>query len=158
MKRVRNVALISEYQKSGDTYLRRLVTRVTNLGRSARLRRQLSEVEQRSLELPRSYRDQLAELIGRECDAIAASPNPVEYGSKDENGSMTSGLDIGFDRARSENVQVRMRGLALWLALVYSDTRDANAQESRELHRGVMRIMRELKVFSSRNAGGQTRG
>ncbi|HEX7370579.1 MAG TPA: hypothetical protein VF284_09915 [Rhodanobacteraceae bacterium] len=155
---MRNVALMSEYQKSGDTYLRRLVARVTNLGRAARLRRQLGEVEQRSLGLSRSYREQLAELIGRECDAIAASPNPAEYGSKDEDGTTSSGLDIGFDRARSENVQVRMRGLALWLALVYSDTRDANNQESRELHRGVMRIMRELKVFSSRNAGGQNRG
>ena len=68
--------MTSQNQKPGDNYLRRLVTRVTSMGRTARLRCQFSEIEHRSLELPRSYRDQLAELIGRECDNIAASADP----------------------------------------------------------------------------------
>ncbi|MGH8184396.1 MAG: hypothetical protein ACREPH_12130 [Rhodanobacteraceae bacterium] len=154
---MRNLSLISQYQKSGDTYLRRLVTRVTSLGRAARLRRQFGEIEQRSLELPRSYRDQLAELIGRECDNVAASPDPSQYGSQIDDGVTSNGLDVGFDRAKSDNVQVRMRGLALWLALVYHETRDADASESQELHRSILRVLRELKVFSSRveNNGNQ---
>ena len=145
--------MISQYQKSGETYLRRLVARVTSLGRAARLRRQFGEIEQRSLELPRSYRDQLAELIGRECDNIAATPEPSLYGAQTDDGVTSGGLDLGFERAKSDNVQVRMRGLALWIALVYQETRDSTAPESQELHRNILRVMRELKVFSSRAAG-----
>lgn len=144
--------MISQSQKSGDTYLRRLVTRVTSLGRTARLRRQFGEIERRSLELPHAYRDQFSELIRRECDNVAASPDPSRYGTKTEGGAAT-GLDLGMDRARSDNVQVRMRGLALWLALVYHETRNAKAPESQDLHRSILRVMRELKVFSSRIEG-----
>ncbi|MGH8113619.1 MAG: hypothetical protein ACREPS_00995 [Rhodanobacteraceae bacterium] len=142
--------MVSEHPKSGGNYLRRLVTRVTAVGRSARLRRQLTEIEERSLELPRSYRKQLAELIGRECDNVAHSPDPSTYGTQTENGVTTGGLDVGYDRARSDNVQVRMRGLALWLALVYHETSNVAAPENEELHRHILRVMRELKVFSSR--------
>jgi len=150
---VRDSALISQFQKAGEHYLRRLVTRVTSMGRVARLRRQFGEIEQRSLDLPRSYRDQLAELIRRECDNVEAAPDPSLYGTQAEDGATTNGLDLGFDRARSDNVQVRMRGIALWIALVYRETRDAEASESQELHRAILRVMRELKVFSSRVEG-----
>lgn len=146
--------MTSPFQKAGDHYIRRLVTRVTSMGRAARLRRQFNEIEQRSLELPRSYREQLAELIGRECDNVEAAADPSTYGTQTENGVTTSGLDLGFDRARSDNVQVRMRGIALWIALVYRETRNAEAPESQELHRAILRVMRELKVFSSRVEGG----
>lgn len=147
---MRNLSLISDHPKSEGNYLRRLVTRVSAMGRSARLRRQLGEIEQRSLELPRSYRDQLAELIGRECDNVTQSADPSLYGTQTEDGVDTGGLDVGYDRARSDNVQVRMRGLALWLALVYHETASSGTPENNELHRHVLRIMRELKVFSSR--------
>lgn len=150
---MRDFALISPFQKAGDHYIRRLVTRVTSMGRAARLRRQFSEIEQRSLELPRSYREQLAELIGRECNNVEAAADPSTYGTQTENGVTTNGLDLGFDRARSDNVQVRMRGIALWIALVYRETRNAEAPESQELHRAILRVMRELKVFSSRAEG-----
>lgn len=146
--------MVSDHPKSGGNYLRRLVTRVTAMGRSARLRRQLAEIEQRCLDLPRSYRDQLAELIGRECDNVTRSSNPSLYGTQTENGVTTGGLEVGLDRARSENVQVRMRGIALWIALVYHETGVSRAAESEELHRQVLRIMRELKVFSSRLESG----
>lgn len=145
--------MISPFQKAGDNYIRRLVTRVTSMGRVARLRRQFGEIEQRSLELPRSYREQLADLIGRECDNVEAAPDPSLYGTQTENGATTNGLDLGFDRARSDNVQVRMRGIALWIALVYHETRNADVPESQELHRAILRVMRELKVFSSRVEG-----
>jgi hypothetical protein len=127
------------------------------MGRAARLRRQFSEVNQRSLELPHSYREQLAELIGRECDNVAASADPALYGSQTEEGMSASGLDVGYDRARSDNVQVRMRGIALWVALVYHETRNAEAAEAQDLHRNILRIMRTLRVFSSRveNDGNQ---
>ncbi|HEU4857753.1 MAG TPA: hypothetical protein VFS86_10685 [Rhodanobacteraceae bacterium] len=138
------------FQKAGETYLRRLVTRVTSMGRTARLRRQFSEIEHRSMELPRSYREQLAELIGRECDNVAAAPDPALYGTQTANDAATSGVDVGFDRARSDNVQVRMRGIALWMALVFHETRGDETPEGQDLHRSILRVMRELRVFSSR--------
>jgi len=49
-----------------------------------------------------------------------------------------------------------MRGLALWIALIYHETRGSSAPEAEELHRHVLRIMRELKVFSSRLESGGT--
>lgn len=150
---MRNLSLISLGPKSGEAYLRRLVTRVTSMGRTARLRRQFSEVNQRSLELPHSYREQLAELIGRECDNVAASADPALYGSQTEEGVSASGLDVGYDRARSDNVQVRMRGIALWLALAFTETRHDEAPEVQDLHRSILRVVRELKVFSSRIEG-----
>ena len=146
--------MVSDHPKSGGNYLRRLVTRVTAMGRSARLRRQLAEIEQRCFDLPRSYRDQLAELIGRECDNVARSSNPSLYGTQTENGITTGGLEVGLDRSRSDNVQVRMRGIALWIALVYHETGLSKTPEREELHRQVLRIMRELKVFSSRLESG----
>lgn len=147
--------MISQGQKPGDTYLRRLVTRVTAMSRSVRLRRQFGEIERRALELPPSYREQLAELIARECDNVAQSPEPALYGTQAEGGTTLSGLDVGLDRARSDNVQIRMRGLALWIALVYHETDGARSADADELHRLVLRVMRELKVFSSRlGAGG----
>ncbi|MGH8147433.1 MAG: hypothetical protein ACREPY_14010 [Rhodanobacteraceae bacterium] len=142
-----------QHQKSGDNhYFRRFVSRVTSMSRTARLRRQFSEIEQRSLELPRSYREQLAELIQRECSSVERSGDPQMYGAQTEGDVTTGGLDLGYDRARSDNVQVRMRGLALWLALVYHETKDASAGENEELHRQLLRVMRELKVFGSRDA------
>jgi hypothetical protein len=145
------LALTRQGRKSGGgNYLRRMVVRITNLSRTARLRRQFAEIEQRSLELPRSYRSQLADLVQRECAAVESSPDPATYGARTEGGSAASGLDVGFDRARSDNVQVRMRGLALWLALVYHETRGVTAADTEALHRQVLHVMRELKVFSSR--------
>lgn len=140
-------------QKGGEThYLRRFVSRVTSMSRMVRLRRQFAEIERRSLELPRSYRAQLAELIQRECTNVEHS-DPVTYGTQVEGGVTTGGLDVGFDRARSENVHVRMRGIALWLALVYDETRrDRSTAEGDALHRQLLRLMRELKVFDATDA------
>lgn len=148
--------MISQDHKPGANYVRRLVTRVTAMTRSVRLRRQFAEIERRALELPPSYRQQLADLIARECDSVAQSPDPALYGIQSENGITAGGLDVGIDRARSDNVQIRMRGLALWIALVYHETSSARTPDTEELHRNVLRVMRELKVFSSRLETGGT--
>ncbi|HEU0278152.1 MAG TPA: hypothetical protein VFQ95_10065 [Rhodanobacteraceae bacterium] len=148
---MRTLPLTTQDRKpGGNQYLRRMVARITRMSRTARLRRQFAEIEQRSLELPRSYRTQLADLVQRECAAVESSDDPEAYGAHADHGASASGLDVGFDRARSDNVQVRMRGLALWLALVYHQTRGAAAPDVEALHRQVLRVMRELKVFSSR--------
>jgi hypothetical protein len=146
--------LTTQYKKSRNiSYIRRFVTRITQLGRMARLRRQFTEIQRRTLDLPRSQRAPLAELIRRECDQIGDN-NPKRYGSTPEDERASGGLDIGYERAHSDNLQVRMRGLALWLALVYQETRAAESDEGEALYRRVLHLMRELNVFASAAADG----
>lgn len=130
--------MISQMQQSGDNYLRRLVTRISTLSRSARLKRQFGEIEQRSLELPRSYRTQLTQLIARECAQQLGEPAVNEIGDE-------RNVDACLDRARSENVQLRMRGIATWIGIVYQETRSAADPETESLHRLVLRVIRLLK-------------
>jgi hypothetical protein len=54
-------------------------------------------------------------------------------------------MDLGYERARSDNAQVRLRGVALWLAVAYHETREASFPEFEGLHRSVLRVMREIK-------------
>ena len=56
-----------------------------------------------------------------------------------------SGTDIGLERMRSDSLQVRLRGVALWLTVAYHETKDSQFAEQQELHRQVMRAMRALK-------------
>ena len=56
-----------------------------------------------------------------------------------------SGTEVGLSRARSDNAQVRMRGIALWLAVVFHETRGATSTSLESLHRQVLRVFRQLK-------------
>lgn len=143
------MAVAAQHRKPGDNYLRRLVVRITSMSRIARLKRQFTEVDRRVHDLPRAYHDQFVELIGRECDE-AARFDDVDRDRHDD-------LDAALARARSDNVQVRLRGLARWVALVYRETSSGDSTDAAELHRQVLRIMRELKVFSSRLPTGGSR-
>ncbi|HXS73018.1 MAG TPA: hypothetical protein VN725_03160 [Rhodanobacteraceae bacterium] len=125
----------------------RLVTRILALSRAARLKRQLREIEQRALDLPAPTCALLAELTAKECAAAARSETPHLYGSPPDlkPGSWGTGMDLGYERARSDNAQVRLRGVALWLAVAYHETREASFPEFADLHRDVLRLMRQIK-------------
>ena len=125
----------------------RLVTRILALSRAARLQRQLREVEQRTRNLPAPTCTLLAELIARECAAAERCEAPHLYGSPPDlkPGSWGTGMDLGYERARSDNAQVRLRGIALWIAVAYHETREASFPEFEGLHRSVLRVMREVK-------------
>ena len=124
-----------------------LVTRIVALSRAARLRRQLREIEQRMRGLPAPSCSLLAELITKECTAAGRSEAPHLYGSPPDlkPGSWGTGTDLGYERARSDNAQVRLRGVALWIAVAYHETREASFPEFQGLHREVLRLMRQVK-------------
>ena len=124
-----------------------LVTRIVALSRAARLRRQLREIEQRMRGLPAPSCSLLAELITKECTAAGRSEVPHLYGSPPDlkPGSWGTGTDLGYERARSDNAQVRLRGVALWIAVAYHETREASFPEFQGLHREVLRLMRQVK-------------
>lgn len=125
----------------------RLVNRILALSRAARLKRQFRDIEQRAQELPPPASQMLAELISKECSAAARMDAPHLYGSPPDlkPGGWGTGMDIGYERARSDNAQVRLRGMALWLAVAYHETREASFPEFEDLHRDVLRLMRQVK-------------
>lgn len=125
----------------------RFVTRIVALSRAARLHRQFREIEQRTRALPAPACTLLAELITKECAAAGRSEAPHLYGSPPDlrPGSGGTGMDLGYERARSDNAQVRLRGVALWMAVAYYETRETSFPEFQGLHREVLRLMREIK-------------
>jgi len=132
----------------------RLVMRILSLGRAVRLKRQFRDIEQRALALPAPACALLAQLIARESAAAAKLEAPHLYGSPPDlkPGSWGTGMDLGFERARSDNAQVRLRGLALWIAVAYHETKDASFPEFTDLHRDVLRLMRQIKENAAQPA------
>ena len=125
----------------------RLVTRIVAKSRAIRLARQLRDIEAAVHALPVGARRQLALLAMKEFANASRCEFPHLYGSPPEQKYLPwgSGTGIGHERARSDNPQVRMRGIALWLAVAFHETREASTADLQMLHRGLLRVMRQLK-------------
>ncbi|WP_300616358.1 hypothetical protein [Dokdonella sp.] len=124
-----------------------LVTRLIALTRTLQLRRQYREINKTLEQLPPNVRRQLAAIALREFTNASKSEFPHLYATppEDKYRAWGSGTDIGLERLRSENLQVRLRGIALWLAVAYHETKDSPFGEQQELHRQLMRALRSLK-------------
>ena len=124
-----------------------LITRLIALTRGMQLRRQFKEIEKALDQLNPNARRQLAALAMREFSNAAKSEFPHLYATPpDEKYSpWGSGTSIGFERMKSDSLQVRMRGVALWLTVTFHETKDSPDADQRELHRLVMRTLRTLK-------------
>jgi hypothetical protein len=124
-----------------------LITRLIALTRGMQLRRQFKEIEKALEQLNPNARRQLAALAMREFSNAAKSEFPHLYATPpDEKYSpWGSGTSIGFERMKSDSLQVRMRGVALWLTVTFHETKDSPYADQRELHRLVMRTLRTLK-------------
>jgi len=124
-----------------------IVTRVIALSRAIQLRRQLRDVNKALEMLPPNIRRQLAAIAVREFNAAATSEFPHLYGTPrdDKYRPWGAGTDIALERLQSENLQVRLRGIALWITVAYHETKDSPYSEQQDLHRQVLRAMRSLK-------------
>ena len=124
-----------------------LMTRLIALTRGMQLRRQFKEIEKALEQLTPNARRQLAALAMREFSNAAKSEFPHLYATPpDEKYSpWGSGTAIGYERMKSDSLQVRMRGMALWLTVTFHETKDSQFADQRELHRLVMRTLRTLK-------------
>ncbi|MEO6968979.1 MAG: hypothetical protein ABI132_11090 [Rhodanobacteraceae bacterium] len=132
----------------------RLVTRILALSRATRLKHQFRDIEIHALELPQPAAQFLAELIAKECAAAARCESPQLYGSPPDlkPGGWGTGTDLGYERSRSDNSQVRLRGMALWLVVAYHETHEASFPEFADLHREVLRLMRQIKEAAAQPA------
>jgi len=128
-----------------------ILTRLIALTRGMQLRRQFKEIEKALEQLAPSSRKQLAALAMREFSAASKSEFPHLYATPPEAkyAPWGTGTALGLERMKSDSLQVRLRGLALWLTVSFHETKDSPYAEQRELHRHVMRTLRTLKETAS---------
>jgi len=124
-----------------------ILTRLIALTRGVQLRRQFKDIEKALEQLAPNARRQLAALAMREFSNASKSEFPHLYATPPEEkyAPWGTGTAIGFERMKSDSMQVRLRGLALWLTVTFHETKDSPFAEQRELHRQVMRTLRTLK-------------
>ncbi|WP_201316288.1 hypothetical protein [Dyella sp. EPa41] len=125
----------------------RIVTRLIAMNRGRQLARQFREIERSVHALPKRTRARLGTMALREIGQASRSEFPHLYGTAPEERYLPwgQGTDIGFARARSDNPEIAMRGIALWLAVAYHETKDTPHANLRPQHRDLMRLLRELK-------------
>lgn len=125
----------------------RLLTQLIALNRARQLQRQLREIQKIMDGLSRQNRTRLGTLVLREIGQATRCDFPHLYGTPPEERYLPwgQGTEIGFARARSENVEVAIRGVALWLAVAYHETKDARLGGLQAVYRQLMRLLREIK-------------
>lgn len=125
----------------------RIVTRLIAMNRGRHLNRQLREIERSIHALPKRARARLGTMALREIGQASRSDFPHLYGTPPGERYLPwgQGTDIGFARSRSDNAEVAMRGIALWLAAAYHETKDNPHPNMQPHHRELMRLLRGLK-------------
>lgn len=115
--------------------------------RGRQLERQFRHVQALLAMLPSTARVRLSELTLREIGQAARSHFPHLHGTSPEERYLPwgSGTAIGFGRARSGNPEVALRGLALWLAVAYHETKNSPHRAQQAVHRELLRVVRDLK-------------
>jgi len=127
--------------------MQQLIWRLVATKRAYQLQREFKEIEKIADSLPRNARVQLAQLTLKEFSLAAKTEFPHLYGTPpDERYSpWGSGTTLGLSRARSDNLPVRMRGIALWLTVAYHETRGTTFPALDGVHRSILRTLRVLK-------------
>ena len=130
----------------------RMVTRFIAMSRARQLARQFRDIERSVRALPARSRGRLGTMALREIGQASRNDFPHLYGTPPEERYLPwgQGTDIGYSRARSDNAEVSMRGVALWLAVAYHETKDSPHANLQAQHRQLMRVLRELKEAHSR--------
>jgi hypothetical protein len=115
--------------------------------RAHQLNRQLREIERRVRALPQRSRSQLSVQTLREVGQAMRSEFPHLYGTAPEARYLPwgQGTGAGYERARSDNPEVALRGIALWLAVAYHETKHSPQDRLLPQHRQVLQLLNELK-------------
>ncbi len=102
-------------------------------------------VAMRARQLGRQFRDIERSIRALRCDF------PHLYGTTPESRYLPwgQGTDIGYERARSNNAEVALRGISLWLAVAYHETKTATQPTLQLQHRQLLQLLRELKEIQS---------
>lgn len=125
----------------------KLVFRTLALARYLTLRNQLKDLEKAISHLSLDQRRALYALSQKEFANAAASAVPHLYSSENPErySPWGNGTAIALDRIKSDNLPLKLRGIALWLAVAYHETKDVPYGEMQDMHRNVLRTVRLLK-------------
>lgn len=125
------------------TFMSRLIA----MSRGFALSRQLKEIEKTVAAMNKLGMRQLAALTLREMSMASKSEFPHLYGStiSDPYRPWGDASDTAFERVRSDNVQLRLRGLATWITVVYHETRNSPHARIAAMHKDIQRTLRRLK-------------
>jgi len=129
----------------------RIVSRLLALSRSIQLNRQFREIQREIDGMPLATRRQLAALAVKEFSNASQCEYPHLYGTPGEpqgGEAWGKGVEVGFTRVRSDNPHIKLRGIALWLAVAYFETRESQYGEAQNLHKQLMRTLRVLKEYA----------
>lgn len=126
--------------------LMKFVIKTLAMGRCFSLKRQFREITKVMTQLTALQRRELLGLVLRELNNAALASVPHLYGSEsvDRYAPWGNGTEIAIKRVRDENVPMKLRGISLWLAVVYHEIRGMGGDFS-TLERQVMGVLRELK-------------
>jgi hypothetical protein len=111
------------------------------------LSRQAGAVRQAVLALNAEQRRQTAEHTLSEIQNAARLPQPHLHGATDISlyRPWTPVASTAANRVRDRSIQLRQRSIAMWLAVVYHETRAATDEGLQDVHRDVLGMLRELK-------------
>jgi hypothetical protein len=124
-----------------------IVTRLIAMTRARQLQRQFRYVERCIVSMPTRTRSRLAVMTLREIGQASKCEFPHLYSTAPEQRYVPwgQGTEIGFSRAQSENPEVALRGIALWLAVAYHETKESPHTSLQPQHRQLLRVLRELR-------------
>jgi len=123
-----------------------LITLLTHWRRTM-LSRQAGTVRQAVLGLNAEQRKATADHTLAEIQHAAKLPQPHLHGVTDSSlyRPWTPVASTSAGRVRDRSIQLRQRSIAMWLAVVYHETRGATDEGLQGVHRDVLGILRELK-------------
>jgi hypothetical protein len=138
-----------------------LLIRLLSTVRFMTLRRQLREMRKIVEGLSPSTRSAVATLTMGEIQNAARAPVPHLYGSQDVHRYQpwSEAASQAFVKSRSSVAQLKLRGIALWLAIVYHETRDMPHPGLAEIHREILGLLGHLKgTYNAPSRAAMERG
>jgi hypothetical protein len=115
--------------------------------RARQLSREFRDIERTIRGMSKRSCERLSTLTLREIGQASRSDFPHLYGTPPEARFQPwgQGTSVGYERACSGNTEVALRGIALWLAVAYHETKNSQHAALQPQYRQIMQILRELK-------------
>lgn len=126
----------------------RTLPRLLAMFRCHTLNRQLRSLRKRVDALPLPARRTLVTAVQQEMERAAQAPLPHLYADSAGDARYRpwgDGADVGYARARSDNTQMQLIGIARWYAVAWHETLDSPFAEAQRIHHQLAALLGELK-------------
>jgi hypothetical protein len=131
-----------------------VVIRLLVLARYLMLARQAREIRRIVQALPVTAQRAVGQLAMTEIRNAARLATPHLYGSEvsDRYQPWGDATQSAFAKAQSRTPQLKLRGVALWLAVAFHETRESPHASLEGLHREILGMLGRLKGTYAANA------